>query len=406
MSEIINNREYRQKVLKELIMELHAGKDVNEVKDRYAVLIEGISPSEISDMEQSLIMDGMPVTEVQRLCDVHAAVFKGSIEEIHHPDEIPGHPVHTLKLENREIEKLINEKMKVEIERFKRNDSAENVLKLLEDINLLWDIDKHYSKKENLLFPYLEKYGITAPPKVMWGVDDEIRAGVKETRKLLVNYNGDKEEVAAKLEETINKAIEMVFKEENILFPMALDTFIEDEWIKIMNESDEIGYCLTEPAGKWRPSRVNVEPKKEEKLGDEYSNGYIKFETGILSAKEINGMFNNMPFDVTFIDKDDIVKYFTLGKDRIFARTKAVIGRTVQNCHPPASVQVVEKILEDFKSGKKDHEDFWIKMGNLYVYIRYFAVRDEAGVYLGTMEVTQNIQPIKELSGEKRLAED
>lgn len=406
MSEIINNREYRQKVLKELIGELHAGKDANEVKGRFAKLIEGVSPSEISEMEQALIMEGMPVTEVQRLCDVHAAVFKGSIEEIHHPDEIPGHPVHTFKLENREIEKLINDKIKPQIEEFRANDSNENIFKLLEGINMLWDIDKHYSRKENLMFPYLEKYGITAPPKVMWGVDDEIREGIKETKKFLVNYKGNKEEVIKKLEETINKALEMVFKEESILFPMALDTLIEDEWIKILNESDEIGYCLTEPLGKWKPARANVEPKNEEKLGDENTKGYIKFDTGILSAKEINGIFNHMPFDITFIDKDDIVKYFTMGKERIFARTKAVIGRKVQNCHPPASVHIVEKMLEDFKSGKKDHEDFWILMGNLYVYIRYFAVRDENGTYLGTMEVTQNIQLIKELKGEKRLVEE
>lgn len=406
MSEIINNREYRQKVLKELIGELHAGKDANEVKGRFAKLIEGVSPSEISEMEQALIMEGMPVTEVQRLCDVHAAIFKGSIEEIHHPDEIPGHPVHTFRLENREIEKLINDKIKPQIEEFRANDSNENIFKLLEGINMLWDIDKHYSRKENLMFPYLEKYGITAPPKVMWGVDDEIREGIKETQKFLTHYKGNKEEVIKKLEETINKALEMIFKEESILFPMALDTLIEDEWIKILNESDEIGYCLTGPSGKWKPARANVEPKNEEKLGDENTKGYIKFDTGILSAKEINGIFNHMPFDITFIDKDDIVKYFTMGKERIFARTKAVIGRTVQNCHPPASVHIVEKMLEDFKSGKKDHEDFWIAMGNLYVYIRYFAVRDEDGTYLGTMEVTQNIQPIKELKGEKRLVED
>lgn len=406
MSEIINNREYRQKVLKELIMELHAGKSVAEVRDRFAKLIEGVSPSEISDMEQALIREGMPVTEVQRLCDVHASVFKGTIEEIHHPEEISGHPVHTFKLENREIEKLINGRIKPEIGSFRSNDSKECILKLLESINLLWDIDKHYSRKENLLFPYLEKYGITAPPKVMWGVDDEIRTGIRETKRLLIDYNGNNEEAAVKLEETINKALEMNFKEENILFPMALDTLIEDEWIKIMNESDDIGYCLTEPAGKWKPARVNVEAKNEEKLGDENSKGYIKFETGILSAKEINGMFNNLPFDVTFIDKDDVVKYFTMGKERIFARTKAVIGRTVQNCHPPGSVHVVEKMVVDFKSGKKDHEDFWIKMGNIYAYIRYFAVRDDDGTYLGTMEVTQNIQPIKELEGEKRLVED
>lgn len=406
MSEIINNREYRQKVLKELIMELHAGKNADEVKERFAELIEGVSPSEISEMEQALIMEGMPVTEVQRLCDVHAAVFKGSIEEIHHPEEIPGHPVHTLKLENREIERLINEKIKPQIEDFKTNDNNENIFKLLESINLLWDIDRHYSRKENLLFPYLEKYGITAPPKVMWGVDDEIRDGIKDIRKYLADYQGNKKDVIGKLEETISKALEMIFKEENILFPMALDTLVEDEWVRIMNESDDIGYCLTEPSGKWKPARVNVEPRGEEKLGDENSKGYIKFETGLLSAKEINEMFNNMPFDITFIDKDDIVKYFTMGKERIFARTKAVIGRTVQNCHPPASVHIVEKMIEDFKSGKKDHEDFWIRMGSLYVYIRYFAIRDDDGTYLGTMEVTQNIQPIKELEGEKRLVED
>lgn len=406
MSEIINNREYRQKVLKELIMELHAGKGADEIKERFAQLIEGVSPSEISEMEQALIMEGMPVTEVQRLCDVHAAVFKGSIEEIHHPEEVPGHPVHTLKLENREIERLINEKIKAQIEDFKTNDNKENVFRLLESINLLWDIDKHYSRKENLLFPYLEKYGITAPPKVMWGVDDEIREGIKDIRRYLTHYKGNKEEIIEKLKETINKAMEMIFKEENILLPMALDTLVEDEWVRIMNESDDIGYCLTGPSGKWKPARVNVELRDEEKLGDENSKGYIKFETGILSAKEINGMFNNMPFDITFIDKDDIVKYFTMGKERIFARTKAVIGRTVQNCHPPASVHIVEKMVEDFKSGKKDHEDFWIRMGNLYVYIRYFAVRDDDGTYLGTMEITQNIKPIKELEGEKRLVEN
>lgn len=406
MSEIINNREYRQKVLKELIMELHAGKDPDEVKERFAKLIEGVSPSEISDMEQALIMEGMPVTEVQRLCDVHAAVFKGSIEEIHHPDEIPGHPVHTFKRENREIERLINEKIKPQIENFRADDSKENILKLIESINLLWDVDKHYSRKENLMFPYLEKYGITAPPKVMWGVDDEIREGIKESKKLLVDYNGNREEVAQKLEDTIGKALEMVFKEESIFFPMALDTIIEDEWIKIMNESDEIGYCLTGPAGRWKPARAGIETKNEEKLGDKNTSGYIKFETRIMSLKELNAMLNTLPFDITFVDKDGIVKYFTMGRERIFARTKAVIGRTVQNCHPPASVHIVEKIVEDFKAGRKEHEDFWIKMGNVYAYIRYFAVRDDDGTYLGTLEVTQNIQPIKELEGEKRLVED
>jgi DUF438 domain-containing protein len=401
MSEVINNREYRQKVLKELIMELHDGKPFDEVKSKFERIFSGVSAKEISELEQALIMEGMPVTEVQRLCDVHAAMFKGSIEEIHRPTDpkdIPGHPVNTFFNENRAIEKLLD-KIRKEMENFKHNDSKGNALKLVTLFNELWDIDKHYSRKENLIFPYLEKYGITAPPKVMWGVDDEIRDLIKENKKMLLNYNGEKDEIISKIEETINKVAEMIFKEENILFPMTVDTFTEDEWIKIMQESDEIGYCLVEPIARWVPERVNV--VKEEK--EDIQKGYIKFETGFLSTKELSNILNTLPFDITFIDKDDVVKYFSQGKERIFARTKAVIGRKVQNCHPPASVHIVEKMLSDFKSGKKDHEDFWIRMGNLYVYIRYFAVRDEKGEYLGTLEVTQNIKPIKELEGEKRL---
>jgi DUF438 domain-containing protein len=408
MSEIINNREYRQKVLKELIMELHAGKSVEEVKSRFEELIKGVSASEISEMEQALIMEGMPVEEIQRLCDVHAAVFKGSIEDIHKvqkPDETPGHPVHTFKLENRELEKLINERLKPHLEEFRNSDSSENIYILLEDINLLLDIDKHYSRKENLLFPYMEKYGITAPPKVMWGVDDEIRAAIKEVKGMLQNYKGDKEQVFTKADETLGKVLEMIFKEESILFPMVMETLSEDEWLTIESESDEIGYCLTGPQGKWKPERTNIE-EKQKKEGQTAAEGYLRFETGLLTAKEISLMFNNLPVDITFVDKDGAVKYFSQGKERIFPRTKAIIGRQVQNCHPPASVHIVENLVEDFKAVKKDSEDFWIRMGGKYVYIRYFAIRDENGEYVGTMEVTQDIKPIQDISGEKRLVSE
>jgi uncharacterized protein len=408
MSEIINNREYRQKILKELIMELHNGKSADEVKERFAKLIEGVAPSEISEMEQALIMEGMPLSEVQRLCDVHAAVFKGSIEEIHKAEtqkteDMPGHPVHTFKLENRELEKLVDETIKPDLVNFNKDDSKENVYKLIEDLNLLLDIDKHYSRKENLIFPFLEKYGITAPPKVMWGVDDEIRAAIKEVKKLLQSYGGNRENIAAKTEEALNRVKEMIFKEESILFPMCLDTFTEDEWVKIMEESDEIGFCLIDPKMKWKPKRASLEKEKNETVNDGALEGYVKLPTGYLSIKELTNILNTLPFDITFIDKNDIVKYFSQSSERIFARTKAVIGRSVQNCHPPASVHIVEKMLVDFKSGAKDHEDFWIKMGPMFVYIRYFAVRDENGAYLGTVEVTQNIKGIQELEGEKRL---
>lgn len=404
MSEYINNREFRQKALKELIMELHNGKNPDEVKERFEELFGGVAASEISEMEQNLIMEGMPVQEVQRLCDVHAAVFKGSIEDIHKPAPLmdtPGHPLHTFKIENDALEKYLENTVRKNIDRFKKEDTSTSRNALLHDLNTLWDVDKHYSRKENLLFPYLEKYGITAPPKVMWGVDDEIRDIIKEAKNML-GTGADREETAQKAEDAVTKILDMIFKETNILFPMAADTLSEDEWLEIEKESDDIGYCLVGPQQKWKPARVDVKKKEEEQNPE----GYVKFDTGLLSHKEISCLLNTLPLDMTFIDKDDIVKYFSQGKERIFARTRAVIGRNVQNCHPPGSVTVVNKMLDDFKAGEKDSEGFWLKMGEAYVYIRYFAVRDDQGKYLGTLEVTQDIKPIQEIHGEKRLLSD
>ncbi|MCU4786708.1 DUF438 domain-containing protein [Bacillus cereus] len=407
MSEIINNREQesinkfeRQAILKKIIKNLHSGKSVEEVKAQFEKAVGNITVAEISKLEQALMEEeGIPVEEVQRLCSVHTAIFKGSIEEIHQsdkPEDLAGHPVHTFKLENKEIDKLVNFKLQLHYERFEKKDSKENVYKLIEDLNLLLDVDKHYSRKENLLFPYLEKYGIYGPTQVMWGIDDVIRNAIKDVKQALTNYNGDKKTVLDGIYFVIREITEMIFKEENILFPMALQTLTEDEWIKIAHESDGIGYCLSDPAGVWTPARTAIQ---EEAI----SEGFIRLETGILSLKQLELMLNHLPVDITYIDQDDVVRYFSHGKERIFARTKAVIGRTVQNCHPPKSVHVVEKLLEDFKSGNKDCEDFWIKFKDKYVYIRYFAIRSKNGEYMGTLEFTQNINPIQEIQGEKRI---
>lgn len=401
MSELINNREYRQQKLKEVIKELHAGKTVEEVKAKFAEVIEGVSPKEISEMEVQLVKEGLPIEEIQNLCDVHAAVFKGTLEEIHHPEQVPGHPVYTFKKENEAIKKLIEESIKPNLMKFQEDDSKENISNLIEDFKDLWTIDKHYSRKENLVFPYLEKYGVTSPPKVMWGVDDEIRAKIKDVNLSLANYKGNKDEVAEKIKEAINQSMEMIFKEESILFPMCLETLTEDEWINIYHESDEIGFTLITPEKEWKLRRVDLVKEEEEKGLD--LGGYIKFENGVLNTEEISAIFDVIPGEISFIDKDNIVKFFTKGDERIFTRTKAVIGRSVENCHPHKSVHIVNKIIEDFKTGEKDSEDFWIKMGSLYVLIRFFAVRNKEGEYLGTMEWVQNIAPIQEITGEKRL---
>ena len=408
MSELINNREYRRSVLKEIISDLHRGKSVDEVKARFEETFQGVSATEIAELEQTLIQEGLPVEEVQRLCDVHAAIFKGSITEIHRPRKIedtPGHPVHTFKLENRELEKFLAEKLEPHLEAFRQEDKAETIEQLNQDLEVLRGIDRHYARKENLLFPLLEKYGITAPPKVMWGVDDEIRVAIKEGISLLSNYTGAKDQVDKHLKAMIEKVREMIFKEENILFPMAIDTLTEDEWAAIADESKEIGYFLTQPAAEWKPVKVDVEEKAQAE-GERPADGYIRFETGLLLPEEISQIFNTLPVDITFVDREGVVKFFSQTKDRIFPRPKTVIGRDVANCHPPASVHIVEQIVEDFVSGRKDTEEFWIKMGERYVYIQYFAVRNANGEYMGTLEVTQDIKPLQEITGEKRLLDE
>lgn len=416
MSELINNRETqiagqseRQNMLKEIIKELHQGKSVDEVKARFAEAVGDVTVEEISAMEHSLMEEeGIPVTEVQRLCSVHTAIFKGSIEEIHRsskPEEQPGHPVHTFKLENREIERLVNFKLQLHTDRYRKEASPEITLKLLEDLSLLLDLDKHYSRKENLLFPYLEKYGIFGPTKVMWGVDDGIRLMIKETKAML---SANREEpvnvqIVESLERIISEVNEMIFKEENILLPMALEKLTEDEWVKIARESEQIGFCLTAPDQEWKPERAAEPGEAVEEEAAGTRDGFVRFETGILSVEQLEAVMNHLPVDLTFIDENDVVRYFSHGKERIFARTKAVIGRTVQNCHPPQSVHVVNELLADFKAGRKDAEDFWIPVKDKFVYIRYFAVRSESGQYLGTLEFTQNIAPIRALEGQKRI---
>lgn len=404
MSEQINNRQYRQQVLKNIISQLHQGKTVEEVKQQFEEAFGGVSATEISEAEQALIAEGLPVSEVQRLCDVHATVFKGSIEEIHAAEDksqIPGHPANIMKRENLIIEEIIDTKISPLL---KKPPQEINTGELLSALEQLRQVDIHYLKKENLIFPYMERYGITGPPKVMWGVDDEIRAAIKEA----ISHLSERREITAdyieKVAAAVNSVKEMIYKEENILLPMLMETLTQDEWKRISDESAQFGF-LIDDVPKWAPEKQQ-QAKPVQAEPQESHAGFITLPTGVLKVEEIARILDTLPFDITFVDKNDIVKYFSQGKDRIFHRTKAVIGRNVANCHPPASVNIVQKIVEDFKSGAKEHEDFWIKMGERYVFIRYFAVRSETGEYLGVLEVTQDIKPIQEITGEKRLVSD
>ncbi|MCL2835065.1 MAG: DUF438 domain-containing protein, partial [Treponema sp.] len=375
---------------------------------KFAGAFSGVASSEISAAEQALLAEGVPVESVQKLCDVHAALFKDSLQEedgvLLAADSVnhPGHPVHTLKLENRAIEKLLETELKPPLESFVKNGGNKALAALKDVLVKLSDIKKHYKRKENLIFPYMEQHDITAPPKVMWGVDDEIRGAISAAIDLASAENAEPQKVADAVKAATSKINEMIFKEENIMTPMILEIFTQDEWKHIADESGEIGYCFI-PAP---PAFVRSSAPFGGAAAGEIAAGSIVLPTGALQISELAAMLNALPLDISFVDKNDTVKYFSQGEERIFPRTKAVIGRQVVNCHPPASAHIVEGIIADFKSGKKTHEDFWIKMGEKYVYIRYFAVRGGKGEYLGTLEVTQNIAPIQALTGEKRLVEN
>lgn len=415
MSEFINNSSMRQEKLKQIIKQLHAGASVEAVRAEFEALTIGVSAIEITAMEQALVDEGMPVEEIQKLCDVHASVFKGSIEDIHAEDGkgmallSQWHPLNKLKMENRKIEAILEQKIESFLEKFESTGSTFHAEKVNEGLKALLAIEKHYSKKENLIFPYMEKHDITAPPQVMWGVDDEIRAKLKAMISMLDAGSVDPSLAKQYGDELINQIREMIFKEEEIMMPMVIEKFTHEEWLTIDAGCADIGYVYLEEVEAWQPTAEEMQMNgllavpADAPAASLAANERIPFDAGSLLPEEINAILNTLPLDMTFVGADERVKYFTQGKERIFDRPKTIIGREVKNCHPPKSVHIVEQIVADLRSGKKDHEDFWIKMGDKFVYIRYFAVRNVAGEFLGTLEITQDIKPIQALEGEKRL---
>ncbi|UCB52430.1 MAG: DUF438 domain-containing protein [Candidatus Zixiibacteriota bacterium] len=394
----------RKEIVKDIILKLHQGLSAEEAKDRFVKEVGNITSTEIAEIEQSLISEGLTPEEIKKFCNVHALLFESALKDVAAEEQSPAHPVYLFKLENREIEKLTGSLREL----MKGKDSYESAQfkkKAKELLSELAAVELHYTRKEQLLFPFLERYGFTGPSKVMWGKDNEIRELLKSAASKIEESDLSQESLSKHLEPLIEEVEGMIFKEENILFPTSLEKLKVDDWVEILKESDEVGYAFIE-----KPKDVGALMKElktavteEPQISGEKA---ISLPTGELQLTELMSMLNALPVDITFIDKDDRVKYFSAGKERIFVRTKAVIGREVQNCHPPQSVEMVEKILASFKEGKKDAVEFWINFMGKFIHIRYFAVRDERRRYLGTLEVTQNITDIKKLEGEKRLLDE
>ena len=400
MSELLDNSRYRIETLKAIIKQLHDGADPESLKNEFGDLLAEVGATEIAAMENSLMAEGMAQEEIQRMCDVHAAVLGGGGSCA--PVEVPtGHPVETFTLENHAIRTRVAHYRKAVGE---LDGSKESVGAWREAHDDLVGVEVHYLRKEYLVFPYLEKAGIAGPPKVMWGVHDEIRAKIAAAAEVLDNASDlDAEQLElvgeTVLEPMLEQVESMTSKEDRILWPMCLEHLTIRDWEAVRGQWDEFGKGLVEPAGVWMP----VLPQLPEKPVTLPSNDAITLPSGHLSVSQLTVLLNTLPMDITFVDADDRVGYFSEGSDRVFARNRAIIGRKVEDCHPPKSVHIVEQVVSDLKSGARDVAEFWIQMGPRFVHIRYFAMRDDSGDYLGTLEVTQDIAPLRALDGERRL---
>jgi uncharacterized protein len=405
MSEHIDNSRIRKAKLKELILKLHEGESEEQVRQELLVSLSNIPYGEVVEVEQELISEGLPEEEVLKLCDAHSAVLEGRVD-LSAAKTIPeGHPVDVMLEENKALKRVAGNVLAQlnALEYVKEEHLEETILQLKAGFNQLVDVDKHYQRKEYLLFPFLENIGITGPPKVMWGKHDEIRELLKGSIEILNTPDLTKEDLIASAELVLIPAargvVEMTVKEEEILFPMAMDALADGDWYQIRKQSVEIGFCLYDPPTEWTP-----EGMEEENINEaQKEGGNIQLPSGGFTAEELLAILNTVPVDMTFVDRNDKVKYFTQGAERIFQRNRAILNRDVRHCHPPASAHIVDKILEDFKSGKQDRAPFWINMKGKFIHIEYFALRNEKGEYLGTLEVSQDLTDYRALEGEQRI---
>ena len=411
MSELINNSVNRKELLKHMILQLHNGEAPEAIKAQLANLLKGIPYDEVVEVEQELIKEGLPVEEVLKLCDIHSMVLDGNIDHSAAKAIPAGHPVDTFKKENRELGKMVLQLNVIfdTIKKAAQTNSTEvddtRVMQMLAIFNALTDVDKHYRRKENLLFPYLEAKGITGPPTVMWGKHDETRASLKNAIEVLQNSTGatafEMIDIIDIILAPASKSVtDMIMKEDEILFPMAMDELTDHEWHEVLKQTNEIGYCLFDPIDEWIPENIET---TEGDIHNEFVGGKVRLPSGSFTIEELTVLLNTLPIDVTFVDKEDKVKFFTQGPHRIFDRNRAILGRDVRMCHPPQSMHIVDQILNDFKSGKETAAPFWIQMGGKFIYINYFPLRDKGGHYLGTIEFSQDLTELRALEGEQRL---
>lgn len=459
-----SSRDQRIQVLKDILLRLHHGASPDSVEADFQAHFSDVSPIEVSLMEHELMNGdhGVGFEDVMKLCTVHAKVMAAGVQGKEVPDsQQEGHPVWIFKQENlalqaglHRIQRLLDA---LESAESQGQDLDPGLLRgLTRQYQLLDQFQRHYRRKEELFFPIMESYGHDAPPKVMWGVDDQIRdlfGLAKEALKGLVDQAGDASvaQVLATYQAFVQEFKDMVFKEEAILIPLLLSLFSEDDWLAIAKDSPEFGYTIIQPDKEWVPSRVKfgeqgengelaeagrgVEAQNEgpaeasaesptksvaSSASDSASTSAadsttspapnpeadLPFGGGYLSLKEANLILNHLPFEITFIDKNDLFKYFNTSiaiENKLFPRVPSAIGRHVKMCHPPRSLDIVMTLIDDLKHKRRTSESMWFhRSDGRFAYVTYIGVFDDQDQYMGVLEYVHDIAPLLDLGPDKR----
>ncbi len=395
MSEFINNSTKRLNDLVAFASKLVRGENGKQLIESYQQVLETISPMEAMQVFDLLLQTEFTTEELKPHVGKIMNVFYKSLASFKVEKPSKSHFLSLLALENREVEKILNQIKPLLKLYFDENVDNELEIKrqLIGLFSQLKAYELHYIKKEIILFPYIEKcFPQYRCLQLMWSFHDDYRKSLKSIETLLSEDQVDKKALPNEVGKLFFVILPIIFREEQIIFPMALKVIPEKEWSTMLYQSLEIGWCY-----------INPEIQKYEPQQAKFMDGMVDLGTGALYAEQLILMLENLPVDITFVDENDEVRYFSGAKHRIFPRSKAIIGRKVQNCHPPESVHVVNEIVDAFKSGKKDNADFWIQMKGMFIHIRYFALRDANGNYKGTIEVSQDATEIRALTGERRL---
>lgn len=392
----MTKKEQRIKKLTEYLQRLGAGEELEEVRKDFVKEFLDVQASEIMEAEQELMKQGTPLEEVQRLCDVHAALFHGvtpeeemkkrqsfeqkeygnKSEQAQELEQVEGHPLYTLTKENQALLKLLQQ--------FAGSED-ENLLSIIGQFAV------HYAKKGDLLYPHLKvKYGIAGPSDVMWTVDDEIR----DEYSALMRESQRGDEWNKRLRAVLKRIEEMVHKEQNILFPICAVNFTKEEWMGIYRDAKDYIVCFGVEDVHWQ------EAEDQEIVRENSGKDEIVLPGGHMTLEQLTALLNTVPLEITFIDVDNINRFFNEGP-KVFKRPGMALDREVFSCHPPKIEPMVRAIIDDFRHGRKDRVPVWMEKGGRTMLVTYMAVRDKTGKYVGTAEFVQDMEFAKEHFGKK-----